>query len=170
MGITILRYFNPVGAHPSGIIGEDPRGIPNNLFPYILRVAARQYPHLNIFGDDYNTRDGTGIRDYIHVMDLAEGHVAALVYQQPELVIYNLGSGKGTSIFELIRTFENVNGITIPYIIVPRRPGDVDETYASAEKAKRCLGWETTRTLEDICRDGYNFMVQTYSNNVWRET
>jgi len=170
MGITILRYFNPVGAHPSGIIGEDPRGIPNNLFPYILRVATRQYPYLNIFGDDYNTRDGTGIRDYIHVMDLAEGHVAALVYQQPELVIYNLGSGKGTSIFELIRTFENVNGITIPYIIVPRRPGDVDETYASAEKAKRCLGWETTRTLEDICRDGYNFMVQTYSNNVWRET
>jgi UDP-glucose 4-epimerase len=159
MAITILRYFNPVGAHPSGLLGEDPNGIPNNLFPYILRVATGQYPHLNIFGDDYNTRDGTGIRDFIHVMDLAEGHVAALDKQTNDLVVYNLGTGHGTSILELIATFEKVNNITIPYVIAPRRSGDIDEIYASVEKAKRCLDWEATRTMEDICKDGYRFMT-----------
>jgi UDP-glucose 4-epimerase len=159
MAITILRYFNPVGAHPSGLLGEDPNGIPNNLFPYILRVATGQYPYLNIFGDDYNTRDGTGIRDFIHVMDLAEGHVAALDKQTNDLVVYNLGTGHGTSILELIATFEKVNNITIPYVIAPRRDGDVDEIYASVEKAKRCLDWEATRTMEDICKDGYRFMT-----------
>jgi UDP-glucose 4-epimerase len=168
MAVTILRYFNPVGAHPSGLLGEDPNGIPNNLFPYILRVATSRYPYLNIFGDDYNTRDGTGIRDFIHVMDLAEGHVAALDKQNTELAIYNLGTGKGTSIMELIAAFERVNNITIPYRIAPRRGGDIDEIYASAEKAKRCLGWETTRTLDDICRDGYRFMIENQStgNNI----
>jgi len=158
VAITILRYFNPVGAHPSGLIGEDPHGIPNNLFPYILRVATRQYPHLNVFGDDYDTRDGTGIRDFIHVMDLAEGHVAALDKQCTELAIYNLGTGCGTSIKELVSAFEKVNDVTIPCIIVPRRDGDIAEIYASAAKAKECLGWEATRTLEDICIDGYNFI------------
>lgn len=158
MSITILRYFNPVGAHPSGLIGEDPQGKPNNLFPYILRVAKRQYPYLSIFGNDYNTCDGTGVRDYIHVMDLAEGHVAALTHQKPKLEVYNLGSGKGTSVLELLQMFETVTGVSIPYKYVDRREGDIDEVYASAEKAKQCLGWETKRTIEDICRDGYNFI------------
>ena len=159
MAITILRYFNPVGAHPSGLIGEDPEGIPNNLFPYILRVATGQYPHLNIFGNDYNTRDGTGIRDFIHVMDLAEGHVAALNKQNTELAVYNLGTGCGTSILELITSFEKVNNIKIPYVIAPRRKGDIDEIYASTEKANMCLDWVATRTLEDICKDGYRFTI-----------
>jgi len=159
MAITILRYFNPVGAHPSGLIGENPEGIPNNLFPYILRVATGQYPHLNIFGNDYNTRDGTGIRDFIHVMDLAEGHVAALNKQNTELAVYNLGTGRGTSILELITSFEKVNNIKIPYVIAPRRKGDIDEIYASTEKANMCLDWVATRTLEDICKDGYRFTI-----------
>jgi UDP-glucose 4-epimerase len=159
MAITILRYFNPVGAHPSGLIGEDPTGIPNNLFPYILRVAIGQYPHLNVYGDDYDTRDGTGIRDYIHVMDLAEGHVAALFGQRDELMVYNLGSGKGTSILELINIFEQVTGVSIPYKIAPRRSGDIGEMYASVDKVKLYLEWETKRTMEDICRDGYNFII-----------
>jgi UDP-glucose 4-epimerase len=158
--ITILRYFNPVGAHPSGLIGEDPNGIPNNLFPYVLRVATKQYPKLSIFGNDYNTPDGTCIRDFIHVMDLAEGHKSALIYSKPGIQLYNLGTGKGYSVMELVKCFESVNNISISYQITERRQGDLECVYADASKAKKCLLWQTTRNLEDICKDGYNFMIQ----------
>lgn len=157
--ITLLRYFNPVGAHPSGLIGEDPNGIPNNLFPFVLRVASRQYQELSIFGNDYNTPDGTCIRDFIHVMDLAEGHVAAIKNSKSGTNIYNLGTGKGVSVMELVKSFEKVNTITIPYKIVGRREGDIESVYSDAQKAKKHLQWETTRTLEDICRDGYHFIL-----------
>lgn len=157
--ITLLRYFNPVGAHPSGFIGEDPNGIPNNLFPFVLRVASGQYKELSIFGDDYNTHDGTCIRDFIHVMDLAEGHIAAINYSKSGTNIYNLGTGKGVSVMELVKSFEKVNHIIIPYKIVGRREGDIESVYSDAEKAKKYLQWETKRTLEDICRDGYHFIL-----------
>jgi len=160
MDITILRYFNPVGAHSSGLIGENPTGIPNNLFPYILRVASGQYADIRIFGDDYDTNDGTGVRDFIHVADLAEGHVAALNHMTHGISIYNLGSGKGSSVMELIKTFERVNGVEIPFVIADRREGDVDTTFADSTKAFDILGWKTTRTMEDICRDGYNFVMK----------
>jgi UDP-glucose 4-epimerase len=151
---TILRYFNPVGAHPSGLIGEDPNGIPNNLFPYILRVASGQYKELNIFGNTYDTPDGTCVRDFIHVMDLAEGHMITLKETNPGIMIYNLGSGKGTSVMELVNTFERVNNIKIPYIIQDKRDGDIDILYADASKIYNTLGWKTQYTIEDICRDG----------------
>jgi UDP-glucose 4-epimerase len=160
MDITILRYFNPVGAHSSGLIGENPTGIPNNLFPYILRVASGQYADIRIFGDDYDTNDGTGVRDFIHVADLAEGHVAALNHMTHGISIYNLGSGKGSSVMELIKTFERVNGVEIPFVIADRREGDVATTFADSTKAFDILGWKTTRTMEDICRDGYNFVMK----------
>ena len=158
--ITILRYFNPVGAHPSGLIGENPNGIPNNLFPYILRVATNQYPTLSIFGNDYNTPDGTCIRDFIHVMDLAEGHKAALQYSKSGLHYYNLGTGKGVSVLELVNCFASVNQVSIPYQIKERRQGDLECVYADASKAKKYLKWQTTRTVEDICKDGYFFIKQ----------
>jgi len=163
--ITLLRYFNPVGAHPSGLIAEDPNGIPNNLFPFVLRVASRQYNELSIFGDDYNTPDGTCVRDFIHVMDLARGHISAINYSKKGTNIYNLGTGKGVSVMELVKTFEKVNGITIPYKITERRPGDIESVYSDAEKAKKRLHWETTCTIEDVCKDGYNFIISNKDTN-----
>ena len=163
--ITLLRYFNPVGAHPSGLIGEDPNGIPNNLFPFVLRVASRQYKELSIFGDDYNTSDGTCIRDFIHVVDLAHGHISAISHSKPGTNIYNLGTGKGVSVMELVKTFEKVNGITIPYKIAERRSGDIASVYSDAEKAKIHLQWETTLSIEDICKDGYNFIISNKDTN-----
>lgn len=156
--ITILRYFNPVGAHPSGKIGEDPNDKPNNLFPYILRVSTKQYPVLNIYGNDYNTKDGTGVRDYIHVMDLAEGHVMTLDKIKKGLNIYNLGTGNGISVLEIIETFKNVNNCDIPYNILGRRKGDVAESFSDTSKVKKEIGWEAKRTLEDMCRDGFHFI------------
>ena len=157
--IAILRYFNPVGAHPSGLIGEDPNGIPNNLMPYISQVAVGKRDHLNVFGDDYHTPDGTGIRDYIHVVDLAIGHLYALekLSSKPGLVIYNLGTGKGTSVLELVHAFEKVNNIKIPYVICERRPGDVDENYAATDKALKEMGWKAKLNIEDACRDSWNW-------------
>ena len=157
--IAILRYFNPIGAHASGLIGEDPQGIPNNLMPYITQVAVGKRPFLNVFGDDYKTVDGTGVRDYIHVVDLAKGHLAALkkLEEKPGLVIYNLGTGKGTSVLELVKAFEKANNIKIPYVICDRRPGDVDENYADASKALKEMGWKAELNIVDACRDSWNW-------------
>ena len=151
--IALLRYFNPVGAHESGLIGEDPNGIPNNLMPYIMQVASGKLPHLNIFGNDYDTRDGTGERDYIHVMDLAEGHLAALDYLEDHsgCEVLNLGTGKSVSVFELIKTYENAFGKRIPTVIAPRRLGDLPAYYANANKAKKTMQWQAKRELSDIC-------------------
>jgi UDP-glucose 4-epimerase len=160
INVLILRYFNPAGAHPSGLIGEDPKGIPNNLFPFVMRVASREYPKLQIFGNDYNTPDGTCVRDFIHVMDLAEGHVAALKQELPGCHVYNLGTGRGCSVMELVNTFEKVNNMQIPYQFQDRREGDIEEVYSDASKAKLELGWETKRTIEDICRDGCLFAMK----------
>ena len=156
-GVSLLRYFNPVGAHESGLIGEAPNGIPNNLMPYITKVAKGELPKLHVFGGDYPTIDGTGIRDYIHVMDLAEGHVAALEHLTTGAHVYNLGTGMGTSVLQLIHTFEKVNEIAVPYQIVERRPGDLATVYADASKAQRELNWKAQRTLEDMCLDAWNF-------------
>ena len=160
LSAVILRYFNPVGSHSSGLIGESPRGIPNNLMPYILQVAAGKLPVLNVFGNDYPTNDGTCIRDYIHVTDLAKGHADALRYCAgfTGVDIFNLGTGKGSSVLELVNMFELVNGIKIPYVIAPRREGDLPETYADVSKAESLMGWKAKSTLEDICRDSYAFM------------
>lgn len=155
--VTLLRYFNPVGAHPSGIIGEDPRGIPNNLMPYITQVAGGKLEMLRIFGDDYPTADGTGIRDYVHVMDLAEGHVAAYQQLRKGIQVYNLGTGKGASVLQIIQAFEEANGIKVPYLITSRRPGDMAEYYADASKAYRELGWKANRDIIDMCKDAWNF-------------
>lgn len=155
--ISMLRYFNPVGAHPSGRIGENPKGIPNNLMPYIQQVAAGQQDCLKIFGNDYPTPDGTGVRDYIHVCDLAEGHLAALQHLSPGVQIYNLGTGRGVSVMEMVRAFEAANGVRIPFEFMPRREGDVAICFASTEKAKAELGWTSTRTLEEMCKDAWNF-------------
>ncbi len=160
--IALLRYFNPVGAHESGRIGEDPKGIPNNLMPYIARVASGIFPHVNVFGNDYNTADGTGIRDFIHVMDLAEGHIRALpkLFENPGMAVYNLGTGTGYSVLELIRSFERVSGITIPYTLTDRRPGDIAACWADPSRAKRELGWRAKRTLDDMCRDTWNWQKE----------
>ncbi len=155
--ITILRYFNPIGADESGLIGEDPRGIPNNLMPYIVKVATGELEILSVFGDDYDTVDGTGVRDYIHVTDLARGHVLSLKNQNG-LRIYNLGTGHGTSVLELVNTFEKVNNIKINKKIVPRRPGDIAECFASCDKAFKELGFKAEKTIEDMCRDAYNYV------------
>ena len=158
--ICILRYFNPVGAHESGLIGEDPKGIPNNLMPYITKVAAGILPELSIFGNDYNTKDGTGVRDYIHVVDLAKGHLLALDKLNKEdngIFIYNLGTGKGYSVLEMVEAFKKVNNVDVPYKIAPRREGDIAECYADPSKAKNELGFEATKNLEDMCRDGWNY-------------
>ena len=158
--ICILRYFNPIGAHKSGLIGEDPNGIPANLLPYITKVAKGELEKLNIFGDDYNTKDGTGVRDYIHVVDLAIGHVKALEKLQKDkqgMHIYNLGTGKGYSVLEIVKTFEKVNNIKVPYEIVERREGDIDECYSDPSKAKKELNFEATHTLEDMVRDAWNY-------------
>ena len=152
---ALLRYFNPVGAHPSGEIGEDPVGVPNNLMPFVAQVAVGRRNRLRVFGDDYPTADGTGVRDYIHVMDLAEGHVAALERLEPGVVTYNLGTGVGSSVLEVVRAFERASGRQIPYDIVPRRAGDLAEVVADPAKAHRELGWRAARTLADACRDGW---------------
>lgn len=155
--IAILRYFNPVGAHESGLIGENPNGIPNNLVPYIVKVANKELPELNIFGNDYNTPDGTGVRDYIHVVDLARGHVKSVekIFQETGIDYYNLGTGKGYSVLDLVKTFESVNNIKIPYKIVARRKGDVAACFASTNHAKEKLNLEATLTLEDMLRSAY---------------
>lgn len=158
LDITILRYFNPIGAHKSGLLGEDPNGIPNNLMPYIVKVAFNELPVLNIFGSDYDTVDGTGVRDYIHVMDLAEGHILALNNKKKGLKIYNLGTGKGTSVLELVNMFSKVNNVKVNYKIVDRRPGDIASCYASSKKAFDELGFKCQYTIEDMCRDSYNFV------------
>ena len=157
--IAILRYFNPIGAHSSGLIGEDPQGIPNNLMPYITQVAVGKRPYLSVFGNDYNTPDGTGVRDYIHVVDLAAGHLAALrkLSTNPGLVIYNLGTGRGTSVLELVKAFEEANNLKIEYQIKERRPGDVDENYADPSKALKEMGWKANLTIVDACRDSWNW-------------
>ncbi|WP_342581872.1 UDP-glucose 4-epimerase GalE [Ureibacillus sp. FSL W7-1570] len=155
--VSILRYFNPVGAHGSGLIGEDPNGIPNNLMPYITKVAKGELKKLRVFGNDYPTPDGTGIRDYIHVMDLAEGHVAAYKHLTEGVHIYNLGTGKGTSVLELVHAFEKANSIKVPYEIVERRPGDIAICYADASKAERELDWKAKRDIVDMCRDAWRF-------------
>lgn len=155
-----LRYFNPVGAHPSGKLGERPNGVPNNLVPYITQVAAGKRAKLSIFGDDYPTPDGTCIRDYIHVVDVAKGHVAALSYLQPGFDAVNLGSGKGTSVLELVKTFEKVCEVSIPQEIAPRRSGDLAEYYADVSKAEKAWGWHTTLSIEDVCRDAWRWQQQ----------
>ncbi|HHU62029.1 MAG TPA: UDP-glucose 4-epimerase GalE [Natronincola sp.] len=157
ISISLLRYFNPIGAHKSGIIGELPQGIPNNLMPYITQVAKGKREKLRIFGNDYATADGTGVRDYLHVVDLAEGHVVALHKATPGVQIYNLGTGKGTSVLELVHAFEEATGVEIPYEIAERRPGDLAECYADATKIKKELGWVASRTLVDMCRDAWRF-------------
>ena len=159
--ITILRYFNPIGAHESGIIGDNPNGIPNNLMPYIQKVATGELKELAIYGNDYPTPDGTGIRDFIHVVDLAKGHVKALdrieKLEAGSIDIYNLGTGTGYSVLELVKTFEKVNNVKIPYKIAPRRSGDLPKMYSDATKAKRELDWEAEKNLEDMCKDSWNF-------------
>lgn len=160
--IIILRYFNPIGAHPSGLIGEDPHGIPNNLLPFISQVAVGKLDKLTVFGNDYPTPDGTGIRDYIHVVDLAIGHVKALekLYTSPGLAVYNLGTGKGSSVLEVISAFEKASGKTIPYQFAPRRAGDVAISFADCSKAQKELGWKATKTLEDMCTDTWRWQSQ----------
>ncbi|MDM5314912.1 UDP-glucose 4-epimerase GalE [Fictibacillus sp. b24] len=155
--VALLRYFNPVGAHESGLIGEVPNGIPNNLMPYVTQVAKGKLEKLRIFGNDYPTLDGTGVRDYIHVLDLAEGHVAALDNLKEGARVYNLGTGQGTSVLELLKAFEEANGIEVPYEIVERRPGDISSCYADALKAKIELGWEAKRDIIAMCRDAWGF-------------
>ena len=157
--IALLRYFNPIGAHESGRIGEDPNGIPNNLMPYITQVAIGKRERLNVFGDDYNTHDGTGVRDYIHVVDLAKGHLKALekVMSTKGVKAYNLGTGVGYSVLDVVRNFEKVTGKKIPYVITSRRPGDIDKCYADPTKACKELGWKAEKTLEDMCRDAWNW-------------
>lgn len=159
--ICILRYFNPVGAHESGLIGEEPQGIPNNLMPYIVRVASGKLEKLSVFGDDYDTPDGTGVRDYIHVVDLAKGHVLALEKlnkEQKGLYIYNLGTGTGYSVLDMVKAFENSTGKKVPYQIVSRRAGDIASCYADPKKAKEELGWIAKKTLEDMCKDSWNYI------------
>ena len=156
--ISILRYFNPIGAHESGLIGEKPNGIPNNLMPYIQKVASGELDILKIYGDDYETRDGTGVRDYIHVVDLGIGHIKALEkLTAPGVYIHNLGTGNGCSVLELVKTFERVNNIKINYEITSRRPGDLAMYYADPSKAERELGWTAERGIEQMCRDAWNF-------------
>ncbi len=154
---TLLRYFNPVGAHESGLIGESPNGIPNNLMPYVTKVAKGELEKLRVFGNDYPTVDGTGVRDYIHVVDLAIGHVMAIDNMALGVKVYNLGTGEGTSVLQLINAFEQANSIKVPYEIVDRRPGDIAECYADASKAEGELGWKAEKNIVDMCRDAWNF-------------
>ena len=157
--VILLRYFNPIGAHKSGRIGEDPNGIPNNLMPYITKVATGQLEKLNVWGNDYPTEDGTGVRDYIHVVDLAKGHVKALekIVENPGVKIYNLGTGKGYSVLEVVENFKEASGVDVPYVIGPRRPGDIAECYADASLAKAELGWEAEFGIKEMCQDSWNW-------------
>lgn len=158
--IAVLRYFNPIGAHESGLIGEDPNDIPNNLMPYIVKVATKEYDHLNVFGNDYDTVDGTGVRDYIHVVDLARGHVRAIekINNDKGIDYYNLGTGNGFSVLELVNTFAKVNKVNVPYEIKERRPGDIDACYADPSYAFEKLNWKAEKNIDDMCRDSYNFV------------
>ena len=162
LSVVLLRYFNPVGAHESGRIGENPTGIPNNLMPYITQVAVGRRDHLSVFGNDYPTPDGTGVRDYIHVVDLAKGHVAALRYaiEHTGTEVFNLGTGRGVSVLELVHAFEKATGVKIPYEITPRRPGDLAECWADPSKAQRVLGWKAEKTVEDMCADSWRWQQQ----------
>ncbi|MBQ3911949.1 MAG: UDP-glucose 4-epimerase GalE [Lachnospiraceae bacterium] len=157
--VILLRYFNPIGAHKSGRIGENPNGIPNNLMPYITQVAIGKLDHLSVFGNDYKTHDGTGVRDYIHVVDLALGHVKAIkkLADNPGTRVYNLGTGVGYSVLDLVNAFEKVTGVKVPYVITARRPGDIDACYSDATRAKEELGWEAQYGIEDMCRDAWNW-------------
>ena len=157
--IVLLRYFNPIGAHKSGRIGEDPRGIPNNLMPYITQVAVGRREKLSVYGNDYDTHDGTGVRDYIHVVDLAKGHVAAVKYaaENSGCEVFNLGTGTGYSVLDMVNAFRDVNRVALPYAIVDRRPGDIATCYADPAKSKEKLGWTAEKTLEDMCRDSWNW-------------
>ena len=158
--IVILRYFNPVGAHKSGLIGENPNGIPNNLMPYIVKVANKEYDHLNVFGNDYDTPDGTGVRDYIHVVDLAVGHIKAIddILNNCGLDIFNLGTGNGYSVLYIVNSFEKVNNVEVPYEIKPRRDGDIDACYADPTYAYEKLGFKASHSLDDMCKDSYNYV------------
>lgn len=160
--VVLLRYFNPIGAHPSGLIGEDPRGVPNNLMPYISQTAIGRLECLNVFGDDYDTPDGTGVRDYIHVMDLARGHVSAIAYMAAHTgeSIFNLGTGRGYSVLEMVHAFEAANHVHVPYRIAPRRAGDLPTVYACPDKSARILGWRADYSLEDMCRDSWRWQTQ----------
>jgi len=160
--VVILRYFNPIGAHISGKIGENPNGIPNNLMPYITQVAVGKLQQLGVFGDDYDTHDGTGVRDYIHVVDLAKGHVKALrkLEENAGLCLYNLGTGTGYSVLDMVKSFEKANGVPVPYAIKDRRPGDIATCYADASKAKNELGWEAENGIEEMCRDAWRWQSQ----------
>lgn len=159
LSVALLRYFNPIGAHESGLIGEAPNGIPNNLMPYISQVAVGKRERLSVYGNDYETKDGTGVRDYIHVVDLAKGHVAAIEYvaEHKGTEIFNLGTGIGYSVLEIVNTFSKVNDIEVPYVITDRRPGDIAECYADPKKAHELMGWDATKNLEDMCRDTWNW-------------
>ena len=167
--VALLRYFNPIGAHESGLIGEDPVGIPNNLMPFVAQVASGKLKKLRVFGGDYPTRDGTGVRDYIHVVDLARGHAAACAYLENHTgcEVFNLGTGSGFSVLEVVKTFERVNGIAIPYEMTERRPGDVAECYADVSKARDVLGWKAEKTLTDMCRDSWRW--QSANPNGYRK-
>lgn len=161
--IAVLRYFNPIGAHESGLIGENPNDIPNNLMPYIVKVANRELDHLNVFGNDYDTKDGTGVRDYIHVVDLALAHIKAIekiTKENTGIDFYNLGTGHGYSVLEIVNTFSKVNNIDVPYQIAPRRAGDIDACYADPEYAYEKLNWKATREIDEMCRDAYNFILK----------
>ena len=162
LSVVLLRYFNPIGAHESGTIGENPNGIPNNLMPYITQVAIGKLPQLGVFGDDYKTHDGTGVRDYIHVVDLAKGHVKAIDYaaKNKGTEVVNLGTGTGYSVLDIVKAFEKVNNVEIPYAIKPRRSGDIAECYADPTKAFEKLGWKAEKTLEDMCRDSWRWQKQ----------
>jgi len=157
--VCLLRYFNPIGAHESGCIGEDPRGIPNNLMPYITQVAVGRRERLSVFGNDYDTPDGTGVRDYIHVVDLAKGHVAAVDYvlRNRGCEVFNLGTGNGYSVLDMVNTFARVNAVEVPYVITDRRPGDIATCYADPTKSRKLLGWAAERNLADMCRDAWSW-------------
>lgn len=167
MSAVILRYFNPIGAHKSALIGERPNGVPNNLMPYITQVAFGIRPHLNVFGDDYDTPDGTGVRDYIHVVDIAKGHIAAVKYAMSHkgAEVINLGTGKGYSVLEMVKSFERVNGVPVPYEIAPRRAGDVAQCYADPTKAEKLLGWKAQEDLDAMCKDAWEWEKQEGQRN-----
>lgn len=160
--IAVLRYFNPIGAHPTGLIGENPKDIPNNLMPYIVKVANKELKELSVFGNDYDTHDGTGVRDYIHVVDLSRGHIKAIekVNKDTGINYYNLGTGTGYSVLDIVETFKRVNNIDVPYKIVDRRPGDIDACFADPTKALNELGFKATHTLDEMCKDAYNYVLK----------
>lgn len=160
--IVLLRYFNPIGAHESGLIGENPDGIPNNIMPYIMRVASGEYDKVHVFGNDYDTKDGTGVRDYIHVVDLAKGHIKAIEYlaKNGKISIFNLGTGMGYTVLDLIETVKKVNNVSVPYVIESRRPGDIATCYVDCSLANRELGWTAEKGIEDMCKDAYNFVLK----------